>query len=114
MKASKNNKEYMIHESQEKFYQEAGYDILDDDGKIILYGRGKTVPYEDYIRACNEVLGLRVRVKELEAAIKAQSTKEEPVEEEPVKEEPVKEEPVREEPEKGGPEKKTASKKAGG
>lgn len=104
MKASKNNKEYMIHESQEKSYQEAGYDILDDDGKIILYGRGKTVPYEDYIRACNEVLGLRVRVKELEAAIKAQSTEEEPAEEEPVKEEPVREEA----------EKKTASKKAGG
>lgn len=109
MKASKNNKEYMIHESQEKSYQEAGYDILDDDGKIILYGRGKTVPYEDYIRACNEVLGLQIRVKELEAAIKAQSTKEEPAEEEPVKEEPA-----GEEPEKGGPEKKTASKKAGG
>lgn len=109
MKASKNNKEYMIHESQEKSYQEAGYDILDDDGKIILYGRGKTVPYEDYIRACNEVLGLRVRVKELEAAIKAQSTEEESAEEEPVKEEPV-----GEEPEKEGPEKKTASKKAGG
>lgn len=104
MKASKNNKEYMIHESQEKSYQEAGYDILDDDGKIILYGRGKTVPYEDYIRACNEVLGLRVRVKELEAAIKAQSTEEKSAEEEPVKEEPVGEEP----------EKKTASKKAGG
>lgn len=109
MKASKNNKEYLIHESQEKSYQEAGYDILDDDGKIILYGRGKTVPYEDYIRVCNEVLGLQIRVKELEAAIKAQSTKEESAEEEPVKEEPA-----GEEPEKGGPEKKTASKKAGG
>lgn len=99
MKASKNNKEYEIHESQKKFYQDAGYDILDDKGSLISYGRGKTVPYEDYVRSCDEILSLRARVKELEAAIKTQNGEEE--------------EPVRKEPEIRESEKKTVPKKAG-
>lgn len=48
MRASKGNKEYVIVESQQKSYQDSGFDILDDDGDIIAYGRGKTVPYGDY------------------------------------------------------------------
>lgn len=48
MKAVKGNKEYAIEESQRKFYQDAGYDIIDDEGRIITYGRGKTVPYGEY------------------------------------------------------------------
>ena len=48
MKAVKGNKEYSIEKSQRKFYQDAGYDIIDDAGGIITYGRGKTVPYGEY------------------------------------------------------------------
>ncbi len=48
MRASKGNKEYVIVESQQKSYQDSGFDIIDDDGDIIAYGRGKTVPYGDY------------------------------------------------------------------
>ena len=32
-----------------------GFDILDDDGEIVAYGRGKTVPYDDYMQAVKEV-----------------------------------------------------------
>lgn len=49
MKAIKANKEYTIDEDQKKHYQEAGYDIYDDDGSLVEYGRGKTVPMEEYI-----------------------------------------------------------------
>lgn len=55
MRATKGNKEYMIDESQKKHYQDAGFDILDDGGNVVAYGRGKTVPYEDYIKAVKEI-----------------------------------------------------------
>lgn len=41
MRAIKGNKEYIIDESQKKAYQDSGFDIMDDDGKVIGYGRGK-------------------------------------------------------------------------
>lgn len=67
MKAVKGNKEYMIDESQQKGYQDSGFDILDDDGKTIAYGRGKTVPFSDYVKAVEEIERLHKRIAELEA-----------------------------------------------
>ena len=55
MRATKGNKEYTINEVQKKFYQDSGFDILNDDGEVIAYGRGKTVPYEDHMQAVREV-----------------------------------------------------------
>ena len=49
MKAARGNKEYTIDESQRKSYQDSGYDIKDDAGNVIAYGRGKSVPYSDYM-----------------------------------------------------------------
>ena len=54
MRATKGNKEYTIDEMQKKFYQDSGFDILNDDGEVIAYGRGKTVPYEDHMQAVRE------------------------------------------------------------
>lgn len=48
MKATKGNKVYSIDESQKQFYIDGGFDILNDEGAVIAYGRGKTVPYEQY------------------------------------------------------------------
>ncbi len=48
MTAEKDNKVYSIDEGQMAAYQVAGYDIY-DDGKVIAYGAGKTVAYEDYM-----------------------------------------------------------------
>ena len=50
MTAEKDNKVYSIDEGQMAAYQVAGYDIYGDDGKVIAYGAGKTVAYEDYMR----------------------------------------------------------------
>ena len=49
MRATKGNREYVIDESQKKHYQDAGYDILDENGTVVAYGRGKTVPYDEHI-----------------------------------------------------------------
>lgn len=48
MKATKGNKVYTIDETQKAMYQAQGYDIVDDEGKVIQYGAGKSVSYEEY------------------------------------------------------------------
>ena len=55
MRAVKGNKEYTIDESQQKSYQDAGFDIVGDDGRITAYGRGKTEPYDEYMKAVKEI-----------------------------------------------------------
>jgi len=55
VRAVKGNKEYTIDETQKKSYQDSGFDILDDDGNVVAYGRGKTVPYEEHMKAVNEI-----------------------------------------------------------
>ena len=71
MRAVKGNKEYMIDESQQKFYQDGGFDILGDDGSVVAYGRGKTVTYDEYVKVVKEIERLQgiaaERYEELEA-----------------------------------------------
>lgn len=59
MKAAKGNKEYTIDETQKKGYLDSGFDILDDTGKVIAYGKGKTVAYEVYAAAKKELEELK-------------------------------------------------------
>lgn len=63
MRAVKGNKEYTIDEGAMKAYQAEGYDILGDDGKVIAYGRGKTVPYEQYMALKEELEALKAAKK---------------------------------------------------
>lgn len=65
MKAAKGNKEYTIDESQMKAYQDQGFDIKDDGGKVIVYGRGKTVPYGDYMALKEELEELKANSGEM-------------------------------------------------
>lgn len=71
MRAVKGNKEYMIDESQQKGYQDAGFDILDDDGNVIAFGRGKTVSYDDHMKAVKEIGKLQELAAERSAEIEA-------------------------------------------
>lgn len=56
MKATKGNKVYTIDETQKAMYQAQGYDIIDDEGKVLVYGAGKTVSFEEY-KALEEKVG---------------------------------------------------------
>lgn len=67
MRAIKGNKEYIIDEGQKKAYQDSGFDIVGDDGEVIGYGRGKTVPFDDYMKVVKEVERLRGLAAENEA-----------------------------------------------
>ena len=64
MRAERGNKEYVIDETMVSDYQNQGYDIYDDDGKIVAYGKGKTVPYEEYmaLKAENQELKQKLLV----------------------------------------------------
>ena len=55
MKATKGNKVYTITEEQRKFYVDAGYDVMDDEGEVVEYGKGKTVPYAEYATVKKEL-----------------------------------------------------------
>lgn len=63
MKAVKANKEYTISESQKATYQAEGFDIVGDNGEVIGYGRGKTVPYEMYLALQKENETLKAQIK---------------------------------------------------
>ena len=67
MRAVKGNKEYTIDETQKKQYQDAGFDIM-EEGEVIAYGRGKTVPYDDYMKAVKEIGRLHDMITELKGA----------------------------------------------
>lgn len=64
MKAVKANKEYTIAEQEQKRYIADGYDIVDDKGNIIAYGRGKNVPYEKYKKVLDELNALKAEKAE--------------------------------------------------
>lgn len=59
MKALKGNKVYTISESEKAHYVALGFDIQDDEGNVIAYGQGKTVPYEKYAEVVQELDGLK-------------------------------------------------------
>ena len=72
MTAEKDNKVYMINKEQAAAYQTAGFDIRDDDGKLVGYGADKTVPYGDYAKLLEENEKLKKQIS---------ASKEEPEEE---------------------------------
>ena len=70
MKATKGNKVYTIDETQKAMYQAQGYDIVGDEGKIVQYGAGKTVPYEEYKALEEKAVKLEKENKKLKDEIK--------------------------------------------
>lgn len=82
MKAIKENREYTITESDITSFKNEGYDIYDDNGKLVAYGTGKTVPYEKYAKlveqfesANDEIVALKDEIEKLNAKLKAKTKK---------------------------------------
>lgn len=70
MKATKGNKVYTINETQKAMYQSQGYDIVDDEGRVIQYGAGKSVSYEEYKTLEDKSKKLEEENKKLKGEIK--------------------------------------------
>lgn len=68
MKATKGNKTYTISEQEKKIYMDAGYDIQDDTGKTVAYGRGKTVSYDEYAKVKAECEAAKAELEALKGA----------------------------------------------
>ncbi len=68
MTAEKGNKVYDIDVTQKDRYQADGYDIRDEDGKIVAYGKGKTVPYEQYVN-------LKAELEKVKAELESEKAK---------------------------------------
>ena len=65
MRAVKENRQYTITEADVKSFQNEGYDIYDDNGKLVAYGIGKTVPYEKYVQALEQIETLKDEIDRL-------------------------------------------------
>lgn len=59
MKAVKENKIYTVDENSAKNYQAQGFDIYDENGKLVGYGANKKVTYEEYVKVKNELEELK-------------------------------------------------------
>lgn len=68
MKAVKENREYTISGTEKDYYNAKGFDILDDSGGVIAYGKGKTVSYDEYARVVKELEALKADKKTKAAA----------------------------------------------
>jgi len=86
MKAVKGNKVYDVNETTQKSYQESGFDILDDDGQVIAYGRGKTVPFDEYVALKKEKEQLQLENRELKEQLSSLERTQEDSEEEKTQE----------------------------
>nr|DAY01755.1 MAG TPA: hypothetical protein [Caudoviricetes sp.] len=78
MKAIKDNKEYTVTNESKQHYIDTGFDIVDENGEIVEYGRGKMVSLEEHNQALE-------RIKELEAQLKSSAKQEDKPEKEEVK-----------------------------
>jgi hypothetical protein len=67
MTAEKGNKVYSIDESMKARYLNDGFDIY-EDGKLLEYGKGKTVSYAEYEALQKENAALKAQVQELLSA----------------------------------------------
>lgn len=69
--AVKGNREIAINNDSEKeALIKQGYDIVDENGNLIVPGRGKTVPYEQFSALQAENEALKKEIAKLEAKIK--------------------------------------------
>lgn len=59
MKARKENKVYEVDKITKDRYVKAGYDIYDDEGKLIQSATNKTVSYEEYKKVKKELEELK-------------------------------------------------------
>lgn len=67
MKASKGNKVYTISEGEKSSFVAQGYDITNDKGEVVEYGKGKTVDYNKYMQLKKENEELKKSIELLEA-----------------------------------------------
>lgn len=82
MRAVKENRQYTITDADVKSFVNDGYDIYDDNGKLVAYGAGKTVAFDKYAKLMaqvesknDEIVALRDEIESLKAELTKAKTK---------------------------------------
>ncbi len=68
MKAVKNNKEYTVDNDTKKTYLAQGYNICDDNGKVVEYAPTATVMRTEYDKLLKENNKLKAENKKLKTS----------------------------------------------
>lgn len=68
MKAIKGNKVYIVDEKTKDSYVKAGFDILNDEGKVVENGAGKKVDFSEYAKVLSENKKLKAENEALKIA----------------------------------------------
>ena len=76
MTAVKENRVYTITETDAESFRKEGYDIYDDNGELIAYGLGKSVPYDKYMELKKAYETLMEQCAELEDKLAKKAKKE--------------------------------------
>jgi len=71
MLAIKDNAVYTVDEITKDEYRGRGFDIFDDEGNLIAYGVGKTVPIEKYVALEEELKAVKEELEALKKTAKA-------------------------------------------
>lgn len=71
MIAVKGNRVYQITEAEREQRRVDGFDIYDEQGKLLAYAKGKTVPYERFAALEAENRKLKEDCKTLQKELKA-------------------------------------------
>lgn len=76
MKAKKSNKSYNIEPREVNTFKSQGYDIYDDNGKLVALGAGKTVSAEKYFQVLKENEKLKEQIDILAEKLEKKKSKE--------------------------------------
>ena len=76
MKAKKSNKSYNIEPREVNTFKSQGYDIYDDNGKLVALGAGKTVSAEKYFQVLKENEKLKEQIDILAEKLEKKKLKE--------------------------------------
>ena len=71
MKAQKANRVYTITEVDAQGFINEGFDVFNDDGSLYAYGKGKSVPYDTYMKSQERIKDLENHIDALESEIVA-------------------------------------------
>ena len=76
MKAKKNNKAYTIQPSEVNSFKSQGYDIYDDNGKLVAFGAGKTISADKYYEILRENEKLKEQIALMAEKLEKKAKKE--------------------------------------
>ncbi len=74
MYAKKANKVYRVDDITKETYLKQGFDICDDEGKVVERSKQATVPYAEYEKVTKELLNVKAELETAKAELETLKT----------------------------------------